>query len=315
MRQAVLDLYSNQIMDNLVRAYIGLPMVQMDYTALTGTVTQEANATVGQEQVLTTERDKLGITTLRRFLNDAKFSLMGDEKLQLTITSNPVLNNNEVYNAYLEFISKPGRLMVTTDPPLKCQAHVVRCSCLGCEGKRYYWVPCEYSTDFLRLALVTTVQRGQPLATPDYFDDTVSRVQDSTPDRFDKAKKRRFTVYLKKRVPNDEGKLSVTLGSETYVLSVYPYTDKIDGEVVKRGEKIDRLWLIAAVENGKVIRREDPEGTVPAKLSPAEFQTALEGQTVRIDLNYYKPTLPTTEDLLQAIRHEVGLIRLDQASR
>ena len=34
MRQAVLDLYTNQIMDNLIRAYCGMPMVQIDYTSL-----------------------------------------------------------------------------------------------------------------------------------------------------------------------------------------------------------------------------------------------------------------------------------------
>ena len=39
-RARLLDLYTNQIMDNLVRADQGLPIIQVDYTKITGTITQ-----------------------------------------------------------------------------------------------------------------------------------------------------------------------------------------------------------------------------------------------------------------------------------
>src|SRR5262249_53368491 len=159
--------------------------------------------------------------------------------------------------------------------------------------------------DFLRLSLVTTVQRGQPLSTPDYFENTVVHAVDSTPDTFKKDVKRRFTMFLKKRIPNDTGKLTVPLAGEVYELSLSQYIDKINGEEVKKGDKIDRLWIIVPLDGGKVVRREDREGTFVGKLGPDDFRSALEGQTVRIDLNYFKPTIPSTEDLLQAIRHEV----------
>ena len=95
---------------------------------------------------------------------------------------------------------------MTPEPPPPGAAHIVQCSKLGCcdcAGK-YYWVPCEYRHDFLRLALVTTVQRGQPLSTPEFFENTVAKVEDA-------VEPKGFTViYLKKRIPNDGGVLSVT---------------------------------------------------------------------------------------------------------
>ena len=316
MREAVLELYTNQIMDNLIRVYNGMPIVQMDYTSMTGTLTQDLNASIGDQQTLQTEANQFGVTTLRKFVSFWAFGVGGDNKMQLTITGNPVVNNNEVYNAYIEFVFKEGQFMVTRDPPAPGEAHIVRCSRMGsCQGELYYWVPREHMYDFLRLALVTTVQRGQPLSTPDFFENTIARVEDSTPDTFDENMKRRFTIYLKKRIPNGGGKMSVTLDNEPYELSLNEYTDKIDGEMVKRGNKIDRLWLVVPLWNGKVVRREDPEGIVVGKFTPGDFRAVLEGQAVRIDLNYYKPTIPSTEDLLKDIRHEVGLLRLEQAGR
>ena len=55
-RSRILELYTNQIMDNLVRVDQGLPIVQMDYTNITGTVTQ--NATAGFSNTQTTADGK-----------------------------------------------------------------------------------------------------------------------------------------------------------------------------------------------------------------------------------------------------------------
>jgi hypothetical protein len=48
---------------------------------------------------------------------------------------------------------------------------------------------------------------------------------------------------------------------------------------------------------------------------PNQLKAALEGRKVRVDLDSYRPTLPTTEDLLKSIRRNVGLIRLQQLNR
>jgi hypothetical protein len=315
MRHAVLELYTNQLMDNLIRAHNGLPMVQLDYTNMTGTITQDANGSFGDQQTLETQRNNLGVTTLRKFINFTNLGLGAAQKLQLTVTANPVLNNNEVYNAYLEFLGKPERFVVTHEPPPPGAAHIVRCSSIGtCDdcGRRYYWIPCEYRHDFLRLALVTTVQRGQPLATPEFFENTVTRVEDDTNEK--RKDQNYIHVYLKKRIPNDGGKLTFTLAGEPYEFGFLRYPDPVDGAEVKTGRPIDRLLLRLPVKDNKVVRMETDPPTL-AKLSPAEFKQLLPGTAVRIDLNLYRPTLPTTEDLIQAIRHEVGLIRLEQQGR
>src|SRR5262249_18479938 len=117
MRAALLDLYTNQIMDNLIRASNGYPIVQLDYSDITGTVTQNANASYGGNQTLQTARNELGVTTLRQFTNFFEYSIGGSQENQLTITANPVLNNNEVYNAYLEYLEKPERFIASDEPP------------------------------------------------------------------------------------------------------------------------------------------------------------------------------------------------------
>jgi hypothetical protein len=46
--------------------------------------------------------------------------------------------------------------------------------------------------------------------------------------------------------------------------------------------------------------------------TPDEFKTALNGQAVSIFPARYKPEVPTTEKQLDAIRNELGLIRLNR---
>jgi len=313
MRTAVLQLYTNQIMDNLVRAYDGLPLVQLDYTTMTGTITHDAGGSVNDSQTITTNRNPI-LTTARNFARTTAFAFSAAQKSQLTITANPVLNNNEVYNAYLEFIVKPGRFVVTSEPPMQGQAHIVKCACAPCcDQKRYYWVPCEYRHDFLRLSLVTTVQRGQPLSVSDYFEATASRVEDDEIPGF-------IRIYLSKKVPNDTGRITFTLASEAYELAtelnkkIVPGTSESvsPAKHYKFGDKMDYLFLKLPVSaSGKIVRMQaDPNKPEEAKLTVAEFKQLLQGQTLRIDLTHYKPTVSTTEDLIQAIRNEVGLIRL-----
>src|SRR5258708_623877 len=47
IRSALLDLYTNQIIDNLIRASDGMPIIQLDYTNATGTVTLKETANAG----------------------------------------------------------------------------------------------------------------------------------------------------------------------------------------------------------------------------------------------------------------------------
>jgi len=53
-RCQILDLYTDQIMDNLIRVDQGLPIVQMDYTNIVGTITQNGSAGVTDAYTQTT---------------------------------------------------------------------------------------------------------------------------------------------------------------------------------------------------------------------------------------------------------------------
>src|SRR6516164_8089761 len=77
MRTALLDLYTNQIMDNLIRAYNGYPIVQLDYSDITGAVTHNSNASHGGNQSLETLRNEFAITTLRQFTSFFEYSIGG----------------------------------------------------------------------------------------------------------------------------------------------------------------------------------------------------------------------------------------------
>src|SRR4051794_7369925 len=56
IRGAVMELHTNQIMDNLIRYRQGLPILHLDYVHMTGTVTDTASGALGGSQ--TTVRNR-----------------------------------------------------------------------------------------------------------------------------------------------------------------------------------------------------------------------------------------------------------------
>ncbi|MFO0806428.1 MAG: hypothetical protein U0791_25265 [Gemmataceae bacterium] len=303
MRSALLDMYTDQVMDNLIRTSQGLPIVQLDYTDITGTVTQSGGGSYGGEQTYETARSAFRAVATKTFTNVLNYSASAKNENQLTITANPVLNNNEVYNAYLEFLDHPERLVSSCDPPPDGAAHIVRIVPKHGHPRRkvYYWVPVEYAADFFRLSLVTTVQRGQPLSTPEFFEPTIAEVVDSTPQNLKDKKQTRFTLVFDKSLPNDTGAMQVTVGDATHRFLLDRYTDPVDNAVIRPGQKTTRLWMVLTQDN------------LPADTTPAKLKDQILSRKVRIDLDHYRPTLPTTEDLLGSVRRNVNLIRLNQA--
>jgi hypothetical protein len=169
IRIALLDLYTNQIMDNLIRAHNKMPIIQIDYTSATAMVTMKETAGVMDNLaatnagVLTTAAAKTFAIT-KTTLNTLTGNGLLDHTNQVYLTATPVTATDAVYDAYDEFLSMPGSLQITCDPPPDHAAHL----CKRC-GKLYYWVPMEFQKAFLGLALTTTAIRAQPLAPPDSF--------------------------------------------------------------------------------------------------------------------------------------------------
>lgn len=126
-------------------------------------------------------------------------SIAGEATNQVTVVGTPVTTHNEVYNAYLEYLSIPGSLMVSDCPPPPEAVHICRCVC-----ERYYWVPKEFAGQFLRLSLLTTAERGQPLLAPEeFYAVTIQKIVGQPTQG--PASTYFVTLSLDKSVPNDTG--------------------------------------------------------------------------------------------------------------
>jgi hypothetical protein len=222
----------------------------------------------------------------------ANFGGSAYETIQLGVTANPVIDKNEVYDAYLQFLAEPGHLIKTCEPPPPGAAHITRCY-----DKEYYWVPTEYKYDFLRLALVTTAQRGQPLTVPVKFDNTVV----SANLELSSGTQHRFIVNLSQPLPNSSGRMDALVNGSLYHFPLQMYSPLIPkpGEAVTPPGQDTNKFLV--VYNEKQV-----------PVQPADFTKALAGQNVKIDLDFFKPTVPNTEKLLESIRNETQLIRFNQ---
>jgi len=171
IRTTLLDLYTNQIMDNLVRMANGLPIIQLDYTNAAATVTI-TNTLGGSDNQATTATNMFAIpaaslSATRSIVTTLMGNASNMNSNQIAITAQPVTTSNDVYDAYISYLDaekNPGSLMVTCDPPNPGQAHM----CKKFNGQ-YYWVPIEYRKLFFQLALLTTSQRGKALQEPDKF--------------------------------------------------------------------------------------------------------------------------------------------------
>jgi len=285
-RCCLLELYTNQIMDNLIRVHNGLPIIQLDYSNITGTINQETSASISGS------RESAAGAVTRIFGHMAG----GTQTNNLTVTANPVLNDHDLYGAYLEFVyKKPGRLVVTPEPPPPGAAHIVR-SC----NKLYYWVPTQYKVDFLDLSFRTTSLRGEPVRTPETFDTTILGI-DGKPVELDKQHWR-LALVLKDQLPNDSGAiLDAVIDGKVYPkLRLEAFHGKIDGKKVAIGEDTNRLSLV-------YVQGDDP-GEIP--LPPAKLGEKLEGRSVRIKLSAHRPPTPTPAAILESIRHELGQIRI-----
>ncbi len=83
---------------------------------------------------------------------------------QVAVTATPVTTNNQVYDAYIAFLTIPGSLQITCSPPPPGAAHVCRRF-----RDEYYWVPLEFRDRYVELASITTAQRGKSLLPSDDF--------------------------------------------------------------------------------------------------------------------------------------------------
>lgn len=170
LRTALVDLSTNQVMDNLVRASNGLPIIHLDYTNANMQLTVDVSGSVGDTasnmHSTTLAALSLSSTLITRTIANTVAGTLGLSRTnQVAVTATPVTTTNQVYDAYLSFLTIPGSLQVTCSPPPPGAAHVWRCF----QGQ-YYWVPVEFRDRYFELATITTAQRTKSLLPPnDYY--------------------------------------------------------------------------------------------------------------------------------------------------
>ena len=122
-RQTILDSYTNQIMDNLIRASNAMPIVQVDFTNITGTVTDVGSVGTSPSRPPPTtpsspsphSRSSPSVPRSECSPTPPPGTSTPAAQQQLSVTGVPVIDKPEIYRAYLDFLSKPGSL----DPRLQ----------------------------------------------------------------------------------------------------------------------------------------------------------------------------------------------------
>jgi hypothetical protein len=153
VRQAILDMYTDQIMDNLIRAKNNLPFVQLKYSSIQVNDQHDLTSTGALDQTVTTVRNLILAGAMRTVAVDAKGSVTGDCKRTMNFTADPVTDSNDVYDKYIDFAKKH---LFATDRKPQFAVHIIkRC------GHLYYWVPCDAAEEFLKLCMDTTFKRGK----------------------------------------------------------------------------------------------------------------------------------------------------------
>lgn len=286
-RDTIVELMTEQVMENLILAYRGMPFVHIDYTRSTGTITQKSDAGVDVSQ-----RD---VSLIENFVGA---SIAGGQSNQLTVTAEPVFDQNEVYDAYLEFLNPDAefgpRLIETCDPPPCGAAHI----CRRAENGLYYWVPIHYKTDFLKLALVTSVQRGRPLSIPSVFNNQIVDVE-VTEVQGIPGEPPAFAIVLtfKSDLYNDTGMMKVPVGDRTLEFELLPIQDE---PAISFGKKTKQLRSKLSADS-----------TLEIPKNAKEIRAILLDKVVEIQLDNHRPRTKTTNDLIEDLRAEFEIQRLN----
>jgi hypothetical protein len=301
-RSVVLEMHTNQIMDNLIRARQGLPIIQMDYIHIIGTVTHKGNTDLsGSQQAV----GSLGAVITNLFGWGAGAS----QENQLGVTGEPV-TDPEVYMAYLEFLKDPDHLRETCDPPPPGMAMLVQCREMPCANscwgrcsvqKIYYWVPCEYRQQFFKLSLGAVALRGQATPAPLTFDVGIKGVVSGSlsGDTYS------FLVQLDQEIPVDVGWMTVILHNQLF-------REQDQRVRVFPPPQSSINYNSAGVATTRDIQLLFPLSLFGKELPCTDIAGDLNGQKVSIRLQNHLPNGQKMSKQLEEIRSQLEMTRLEQ---
>jgi hypothetical protein len=287
LRQAILDMYTDQIMDNLIRARCNMPFVQLKYSQIQANDSDEYSATGAIDQTIETARDLITGAVMRTLTNDYKAAATGDRKMAMNFTADPITDENDIYQKYMAFAMDPSLLVVSDCPP-QGPVHILR-KRHGC----YYWVPCEAGPAFLDLCMKTTFMRGKDdgAIVPAAYAVKITGLENTRKSTEDTVT---AMLVFDKEVPNGEGLLVVDLpdGRAARIGVLRVYQDP-DGKRVDVGQPTRRLLAQWFPERDKV----QPED--------------LKDRSARFYSHDYPPEVPAPSPVLRQINTNLNTIRAE----
>jgi hypothetical protein len=296
-RQAILDIYTDQVMDNLVRAREGRPFVQLTYSDLFVQDDSSVSASV-QDVSVDQSLGTLGAAHIftsvaRTFSNTWTLGpFSGKRDRLMSFKATPITDKNDIYLLYMAFANDPSLFCVTDEKP-KCGVHIWK----KCNG-RYYWVPHDAAQSFLWLVMKTTFMRGADQPPPGYYDVTVVDVKRGM---LNGKPSPVIALVLDKKVKNSDG-----------YLQIEPKGGK--------GLTLEIDMLVPAVKNkyfagDATLVASDKEGEDTVNLQSAWHPTdgpdptALKRQSGRLFFPKYPPPTAKPSPDLQKILDDLDAIR------
>jgi hypothetical protein len=304
LRQAVMDMYTDQAIDNLIRALENRPFVQLAYSNLQVLDMNRATATAtGNSAAFTGSRTiDLAKRTINRgssFASAFPFGVGDTCDRTLSFKAEPVVTQNYIYTAYLEFAHNPALFVAADHEPL-CDVHIAR-KC----GHKWYWVPAEAGPAFTQLVLSTALLPPPQSVAVVYWETTIASVAPALrPGDITKTIPNKYLITLASAVPNDDGFLVVAAGKGGKKLTL-----PVD--------RVDELWQAGKDGNAEPAPSVGP-GAPTTRLFAYIAPTALQGDprfvlnnaSVQFFAQNYPNLLPQPSAGLQQVQDSLESIRL-----
>lgn len=288
-RDAVMDIYTDQILNNLIRAKNDQLFVQLRLTHLT--VEEDDTASLGGSFGDTTSDTRnlamaaaSTATHNRNVVGTFSISPRIERKGTLSFDADPLVDRDDIYEAIIAFAKNEETFRSQCDPPPPEDVH---------QGTQryyrgqYYWVPSTASNAFMKLAISASF--GGPQVVKGYYEVTIKEVL---------IDKRIPFFVFNVAVPNDDGSIVISTPGTTKFESVELYALDPSMGGIKPGEKTTKL--VAAL--------------IPPLPTLEELQKKFKDKSGRIYLSTYHPEAPTNElkENIDNIRGNINLLRIRQ---
>jgi hypothetical protein len=295
MRQTLLRLYEEQVLDNLIRAKEKYPIVQVDYSNMTGTMNQVASTNVGSSMTRVTNTPSNALTSffIRTVTWVANFGASASETANLTMTGQPVIAVDSVYQEYIDALAQDPDLIAKLgkDKTLDSKDYHLK---REFQGDTWY-VPAAKKDAFFKLYLATTVQRQTKLPIKIDVDTTVlavGKIERLSPTQS------RLQLLLKDKIANDSGRLTVFISGVGE--SSFTYQPRPD---IPDGKPTDQVFL-------------NNDESQPPVLKGEDLAKALANKSVRLKNDTFLPGVaPPPAVPNESIRSQLELLRLQQFNR